>query len=232
MTDIIIKWISDRSEIDAEIDAAKEEVDEVKDELIEEKDLITQDLFGLLADVEQKAQIQSIRTEEENQRLGAVRAKLEFLKNESDALGRITLLNIAEKNALNREMRITFNEIQALEARSKVIKEEVKQGESKLAAISIGVSSVLGFLSLASALTGDIADVAFSTALSVASSTISLAIVYGTLGAASGNLALVAAGGAAASSAASIINTLKIYQSRNQTILNQRNTQQLHRSNY
>jgi hypothetical protein len=83
------------------------------------------------------------------------------------------------------------------------------------------VSATSGFLSLLFAISGSQQDQAISTTMSIVSSALQIAIVYGTLAAATGNWAMLAAAGSAASSAASIINTVRSVGER------QRNAQEV-----
>ncbi len=70
------------------------------------------------------------------------------------------------------------------------------------------ISGATGFLSLFTALSRSQEERQLSLALAFASNLISIATSYGTIAAASGNIALFAAAGAAAASAATIINTI------------------------
>jgi len=78
------------------------------------------------------------------------------------------------------------------------------------------VSGVTGFASLATAISGRQQDQMISTMLAVASNSLQLFATYGAIGAASGNLALVAAAGSGASGLASIINTINAVGQRQQ----------------
>lgn len=230
--EILIRWSSDKSSIEADIDNVDKAVSEKKEELIDENKRIAQDVLGVLTDQRQQQMIINTKTDIENQRLGSLMTHIENLRNESQFVENASLEQRIEFNAITREIRLAQQEVDDLKSKVKAVKQEVSVAKDTLRAVSAGVSAALGFLALATAITGDVQDIAFSSALTVASSTISLAVAYGTLGAASGNLALIAAAGAAASSAASIINTLKAYQTREQFRINSLSRRATNRSNY
>ena len=99
------------------------------------------------------------------------------------------------------------------ESTSERILRETKEKIRRFADLSVLeiaglISGATGFLSLFTALSRSQEERQLSLALAFASNLVSIATSYGTIAAASGNIALFAAAGTAAASAATIINTI------------------------
>lgn len=235
---IIIRFSSQRAEVDQAIHKFQEDSDKILKDFDEQTNqrfqTLGQEALNLNADLERYSRIERTLEKTTDQAIVdlevaniASRKIIEINQKEVDKIdarlaeGRSIYTKTAIKyEALKRDIRIQQGLIEQrridLENRIKenntVITEQETRTDTvrkKLASISAGISAAAGFLSLYQALADETEQSIISVGLSLGTALISMAVSYGTLAASTGNFVTLAAAGTAAASAATIINTLK-----------------------
>jgi len=260
MADIRISFSGDQGPVDNSIDNLNKSAQEILDELQEKGtdriESLQLDSLNLVRDLQQfeQLQLQFTLSQEAEQRFieqenNQSNIRITELRREIvDIEQRLTNgTNIQQQTRTRYETFLRDVAVQeeliafrnrSLESRIQSNEQQLEQQEKrtfglsqKLSAVSAGISAAAGFLSLYQALVDDTEASLITTAISLTGSLVAIALTYGTLAAASGNIALLAAAGATASSAASIINTLRSIGRRNQSQINMQRRRDLNRSN-